>query len=218
MSLATFFAQASIGQGPVPIEREPMHRPKFENDKVRVFDVLVPPGKASLFHTHIYDGVSVRISNMVLTEEFENGQKATIEIKYGEAAFGARPSPLTHRVVNNDRSDFRNIFIELLSLARSRTPASIPPVLDGRSVLVDNDRIRATRRVLKPGEYTSVHTHTTDGLSVILYDGKVEITSGGKSATVQTKAGDVAWQAAGTTHMIKNIGTSVFEVVDIELK
>jgi quercetin dioxygenase-like cupin family protein len=120
--------------------------------------------------------------------------------------------------VNNDRSDFRNIFIELLSVAKSSTPVSIPPLFDGRSVLVDNDRIRATRRVLKPGEPTSMHTHTTNVLAVILYDGKVEITSGGKSTTVQAKAGDVAWQAAGTTHMIKNIGTSVFEVVDIELK
>jgi len=44
-------------QSPVPIEKEPRHRLKFENQFVRVFDVLIPPGDDSLFHIHIYDGV-----------------------------------------------------------------------------------------------------------------------------------------------------------------
>jgi len=42
-------------QAPVPLSGEPRHHLKFENQYVRVFDVLVPPGDATLFHTHSND-------------------------------------------------------------------------------------------------------------------------------------------------------------------
>ncbi len=44
--LCSVFAQDSV-----PVEKEPMHRLKFENEFVRLFDVLVPVGKASHYHT-----------------------------------------------------------------------------------------------------------------------------------------------------------------------
>jgi hypothetical protein len=44
----------------VPIEEEPQHRLKFQNQHVRLFDVLLPPGYKGLWHFHVYDGVFVR--------------------------------------------------------------------------------------------------------------------------------------------------------------
>ena len=45
----------------VPIEQEPQHRLKFQNRHVRFFDVLLPPGYNSMWHSHLYDGVLVNI-------------------------------------------------------------------------------------------------------------------------------------------------------------
>lgn len=57
------------------------------------------------------------------------------------------------------------------------------------------------------------------GLGIILYDSKIEISSPGSAPRVlEPNAGDYAWQDAGTTHIIKNIGSTVFEAIDIELK
>ena len=57
------------------------------------------------------------------------------------------------------------------------------------------------------------------GLGIILYDSKIEITSPGTSPRVlEPKAGDFVWQNAGTTHIIKNIGSTVFNAIDIEIK
>ena len=64
-----------------------------------------------------------------------------------------------------------------------------------------------------------MHTHQMHGLGIILYDSKIElIATDGTKRKLEPKAGDHAWQNAGTTHIIKNIGSHVFEAIDIELK
>lgn len=213
------FPILAIAQHAVPVEKEPMHRLTFENEFVRLFDVLVPVGKATEYHVHICDGVSVRVSDAQIVDESIGGEPKSFDIKYGEATFGARPSPLTHRVVNSGRTDFRNIFIEILPGANSVNAATFPILSDGHVILIDNDRVRVNRLVLKPGESSKLHTHLMRGLGIVLYDSKIEITApDGTKRRLEPKAGDHAWQDAGTTHTIKNIGSNVFEAIDIELK
>ncbi len=93
----------ATAQSIVPTEKEPMHRLKFENEFVRLFEVLVPVGESTKYHVHLYDGVSVRVSNAEIIDETISGEKTPVDIKYGIAIFGARPSALTHRVVNNGK-------------------------------------------------------------------------------------------------------------------
>ena len=213
------FITLAAGEAGVPVEKEPMHRLKFENEFVRLFDVLVPVGKATKYHTHLYDGVSVRVSNAQIIDEAVGGEKTPFAIKYGEATFGVRSSALTHRVVNSGKSDFRNIFIEILPGKNTANATPFPILTDAHVILIDNPRVRINRLVLNPGESSKLHTHPMRGLGIILYDSKIEITSSGNSPRVlESKAGDFAWQNAGTTHIIKNIGSTVFEVIDIEFK
>lgn len=213
------FSVLATAQVGVPVEKEPMHRLKFENEFVRVFDVLVPMGKATEYHTHLYDGVSVRVSNAQIVDAVVGGEKTPSEIKYGEATFGARPSPLTHRVVNSGKSDFRNIFIEILVGKNAAKASAFPILSDGHTILIDNERVRVNRLILKPGESSKLHKHSMRGLGIVLYDSKIEISNpNGSPRILEPKGGDVVWQDAGTTHLIKNIGTTVFEAIDLELK
>ncbi len=212
------FTTLAAGEASVPVEKEPMHRLKFENEFVRVFDVLVPVGKATKYHTHLYDGVSVRVSNAQIIDEAVGGEKTPFEINYGKATFGARPSPLTHRVVNSGKTDFRNIFIEILPV-KNAAASGFPILSDGHTILIDNERVRVNRLILKPGESSKLHRHSMRGLGIVLYDSKIEIsTPTGSPRILEPKAGDVVWQDAGTTHLIKNIGSTVFEAIDLELK
>ena len=205
-------------QTAVPIEKEPMHRLKFENKFVRLFDILIPAGKTTIFHTHVYDGVGVRISNAEMLEEFAGGEKKKFVAKRGVATFGSGP-PFSHMVLNTGTSDFRNIFIELLPQKESASTSVLPALSDGHVILIDNPRVRVNRLVLKPGESSKLHVHTRNGLGIIVYDANVEIANQGALAkAINVKAGDFVWQTAGTTHLIKNIGSSIFEAIDIELK
>lgn len=215
--LQSFFT-VGIAQVSVPIEKEPMHRLKFENEFVRLFDVLIPAGKASLSHTHSYDGLSIRISNAQLVVEIAS-EKTPLEIKYADATYTARPSPMSHRVVNNGKTDFRNIFIEILPSKGARPAVQFPILSEGHVVLIDNARIRVNRLILRPGQSSKLHAHPMHGLGIILYDSKIEISTPERTKRViESKAGDFVWQNAGTTHVITNIGSTVFEAIDIEVK
>lgn len=217
--LTTNLVGSGLAQNSVPVEKEPMHRLKFENEAVRVFDVLVPVGKATEYHTHLYDGVSVRVSDAQIVDEVVGGEKTPFVIKYGEATFGVRPSPMTHRVVNSGKSGFRNIFIEILPSRDAATGTAFPILSDGHVILIDNPRVRINRLLLKPGESSKLHTHQMPGLGIVLYDSKIEIsTQNGSPRILEPKAGDFVWQNAGTTHIITNKGMTVFEAIDIEIK
>lgn len=212
------FAAFSAGQAPVPIEREPMHRLKLENEFVRVFDVLIPAGKASLFHTHVLDGVGVRVSDAGMSEEFPDGSRKSFKAVWGEASFGSGPE-FSHRVINPGTNDFRNIYLELLPRKGPATAGELPRLSDGHIVLIDNPRVRVNRLALQPGESSKLHTHPLNGLGVILYDSRIEMSvPGGDPRVMEPKAGDFVWQTAGTAHAIKNIGSSVFAAIDIEIK
>lgn len=217
ISFASCLASAAA-QSAVPIDKEPMHRMKFENEFVRLFDVLVPAGKSTLVHTHLYDGVGVRVSDASMIDEFASGEKKPFVAKWGESSFGSGPA-FSHKVVNVGTTDFRNIYIELLSQKESAKSGPMPVLSDGHIVLIDNAKVRVNRLVLKPGESSKLHTHTRNGIGIIVYDAKIEITTpGASSRRLEVMAGDFVWQNAGTTHVIKNTGSTVFEAVDIELK
>src|SRR5678815_1507493 len=68
---------------PVPIEKEPRHRLKFENPFVRVFDVLIPPGDSSLFHIHLHDGLSTRLTDARIRDEALDGTSEDSTLKRG---------------------------------------------------------------------------------------------------------------------------------------
>jgi mannose-6-phosphate isomerase-like protein (cupin superfamily) len=205
-------------QTTVPIDKEPMHRLKFENDFVRLFDVLIPAGKISLFHTHVNAGASLRVSNADMIEEFADGEKRPFVATWGDATFGSRPT-YSHRVINAGTTDFHNIYIELLPQKDPGKTGVLAVLSDRHVIVIDNARVRVNRLTLKPGESSPLHTHTRNGLGIIVYDAKVEIVSQGASPRpLDVKAGDFVWQTAGTTHVIKNTGTTVFEAIDIELK
>ena len=218
--LLTFVLTAPAQQSPVPIEKEPRHPLKFENQYVRVFDVFIPTGKTTLFHIHKHDGVGVRITDARIKDEPEEGAAEEISFKSGEVGFAYRPSPLIHRVSNAGSTDFRNIFVEILPQAsRASTNEIQPAVVAGYKLVLENDRVRVLRRALAPGESAEMRTHALRALSVAVSKGKLVVEAPGqKPKTVKVKPGDTEWREVGTKYSLKNVGSAPFEIVDIELK
>jgi quercetin dioxygenase-like cupin family protein len=206
----------STVQSPVPVATEPRHHLKFENEYVRVYDVVVPAGDATLFHLHANDYAFVSIGDATLKAQALGGQPGDLILKDGEARF--TKGPITHRVTNVAGAPFRNITIEILKSpgpAGTATPDSSP----GHSVVLENDRVRIERLILEPGQSTNIHTHNLSALSVFLTKSKVRIESpGAKPETIEYKPGDFRWRAAPVKHSIKNIGSTRFEAVGVDWK
>ena len=131
-------------------------------------------------------------------------------------AFGATPTARTHRVRNVGETTFHNIYIELLTdpdVSSDRAAAA------DRRVEFENDRVRALRRILAPGESTAMHTHPSSGVAVLVTPGRLEISSpDGAARTSDVTTGAVQWIDSGTTHSLKNVGEAPVEIVDVEPK
>ena len=85
------------------------------------------------------------------------------------------------------------------------------------TVVLDNDRVRVIRVVLKPGEKLPMHSHPAN----IVYtenSGKAKYTfAGGKTEEREAKAGQATWSEA-MSHSTENTGTTETHAVVVEIK
>jgi len=208
----------TFAQSAVPIEKEPRHRLKFSNQYARVFHVVIPPGDTSLFHTHLNDGLSVRLADASIRDEALGGAPEDISVKRGDVTFGYRPSPLTHRVSCTGNTPFRNIFVEVLPPAGRQRGAPLQALVAGQVLLLENERVRMSRLVLAPGQSIEL-APARPGLRVAVSEGRLSIEiSGEKVRTLKFKPGDTQWHETEKKQVLRNVGSAPFEAVEIELK
>src|SRR5205809_8064001 len=109
-------SQSNSPQSPVEISGEAHHHPKFENEFVRVWDVTVPAGEATLWHVHRNDNVVVTLGDASLRIENATAPPTEAQWKFGEVRFAK--ATYVHRAMNVGMTPFHNLTIELL-----RSPA-----------------------------------------------------------------------------------------------
>jgi quercetin dioxygenase-like cupin family protein len=211
-------SQSNSPQSPVEINGEPRHHPKFENEFVRVWDVTLPAGDATLWHIHRNDNVVVTLGGASLRIETVGAAPTEVQWDFGDVRFGK--ATYVHRAMNVGTTTFHNMTIELLKLpmgSRAETKLKEPIT---RVPALENERVRAYRLTLEPGQSTPMHTHQLAGLAISITAGEIEITTEGKTKPdrLTLSLGDVRWRSGPVTHMIRNVGKTRFEAVDIELK
>jgi len=209
-------SQSNSPQNPVEIKGEPRHHPKFENEFVRIWDVTVPAGDATLWHAHRNDNVVVTLAPAKLHIETLSRDPVDAEWKYGEVRFSK--ATYVHRAMNAGTTAFHNLTIELLKPAPANSDWSPLPQEVDREPVLENERVRVFRYSLKPGETMATHTHPLPGLSITITAADIEVTANGKTVRHPVKADDVSWREAKVTHAVKNVGSTVFDGVDIEFK
>src|SRR5260221_2171116 len=97
-------SQSNSAESPVEISGEPHHHPKFENEFVRVWDVTVPAGDATLWHVHRNDNVVVTLGGASLRLEKVGAPTAEVQWKTGDVNFGK--ATYTHRAINIGTTPF----------------------------------------------------------------------------------------------------------------
>ena len=209
-------SQSNSPQNPVEIKGEPRHHPKFENKFVRIWDVTVPGGDATLWHAHRNDNVVVTLAPAKLHIETLGRDPVDAEWKYGEVRFSK--ATYVHRAMNVGTTAFHNLTIELLKPAPATGDSSTAPSQPGLEPVLENDRVRVYRTSLAPGEVQATHTHPFPSVVVTITAGDIEVTANGKTVRHPVKDDDVSWQAAGVTHSVKNVGRTRFDSVNIEFK
>src|SRR5260221_10243708 len=101
----------------VPVSKEPSHHVVFTNEKIRVLNVLLPPGDTTLYHIHSTPSVFISLSTTRTGSQLINEQAMYSNSVPGNIGFEnlSAPHTRTHRVWNADRATFHVIDVELLS-------------------------------------------------------------------------------------------------------
>ena len=119
LKYATAAAATSSGGGipadPLQIELEPHHHVLFKNQYVEVLDVNIQPGDETLYHSHVFDTVYIRLSDSSTQSQTRGEDWGPTRLsKPGEMILDENSKKaLTHRVKNVGTTPYRVVCVEL---------------------------------------------------------------------------------------------------------
>lgn len=211
----------SAAQAPLPVEKEPHHRVVLENAYVRVLDILLAPGEATLDHSHAHDALQV----MVVPSKFrvEVSGKPPVDVlqgQPGDVGFVAfSKTPLTHRMRNIGAFPLQMLEVEFL--APSPAPPKTPFQQETATykLALDNERVRVFRRDLAPGASSGMHTHQRPMLGINVTGGSFFYEQSGQPPrNAEVAPATVSWPPVPFSHSLKNVGNRNTVSLDVELK
>src|SRR5205085_1574798 len=143
----------------VPVSKEPRHHPVFENKKVRILNVLLPPGDTSLYHLHSTPSVFISLTTTKTAAQLKGSEPSPFGLStQGNIWFENLSAPHTriHRVWNEDTSAFHVVDVELftddapfssklLSAEHSRVVTDTPWVRVYKIELNKNDKMELAK-------------------------------------------------------------------------
>lgn len=210
------FAQDQV----VDAKDEPHHRPKLVNEVVRVIDVEVLPGDATLYHTHSLDYPYVMLSTSQLKNTIPGKAQTDLNIAAGLIGYyRASQGAYTHRFTNVDNHAFRAIGIELLN-SKAAGGGAVPLIeVYGLTKVLDNERVRAYRITLLRGESLGPLTLPGRSVRIAQTNGALEQSAnGGDAQRISLTVAQFEWREAATSYTLKNVGDNVLELVEFEFK
>ncbi len=217
--LAPMSSVAAPPDGVVPITAEPDHKIRLDNDSVRVIEVVLPRGKASLFHEHLYDAFFVFFRNAEITNEPFRGKPVATKTPVGSVSFTPTSTgPYAHRVIASGEDTVHVIATELLTPpaagAASASESRFPPF----EVALENSRGRIYRLRLNPGESADGFTRPARTAVFAISSGRISEKPEGKPARLwDFEPGHFRWVEANEELSLKNESVAPIELVEIEV-
>ena len=89
----------------------------FENDHVKVWEMLLEPGESSDFHRHDFEYFFVVLEGESIDADFENGKSIRIPVEEGKVIYV--PPGNTETAVNRSGVRYREILVELKDRPRA---------------------------------------------------------------------------------------------------
>jgi hypothetical protein len=212
--------EGTLADAVVPITVEPDHRIRFDNGTVRMFEVVLPQGRATLMHEHLADNFTVFFRTArVLIELHGGGEPVVVEAEPGVVGFSSTAEgPYAHRVISGGEETFHVIAMELLAPG----PATAPPaeLRSGAAfeMVLENDRGRAYRITLAPGESTGSFTRTAGTALFAVSSGRIsEHVEGQRRRLWDFEPADFRWFDGSEVLSIRNEGAEPIELVEIQV-
>ena len=222
LAVAPIALGANADDTPVPVQFASYHVPLFRNDYATLLRIYIPGHRETNYHIHDHDLITVVVEEH---PEHSYSQKLGTDsgrprgAKLGQVDYNPYfAHPVTHRTINPDTIPVHVAGVQLNS---EKPYGFTPEVRDvaGYTQLIDNERIRAWRLTLAPGQTAAAITQTAPGVRIIVHGGEIsELVPSKRDRSMMLRIGDFLWQEPGMTRAVRNIGDTPIEFVEIELK
>ena len=211
--LSSFYAMA---QGPV--SKEPRHHLVFENDKVRILNVLLPPGDTTQYHVHSTPSVFISF-----TKTHTGSNRINEQAEYGTSVAGnvwyedlSEPHIKIHRVWNMDTSVFHVMDIELL--AKEANFVTNPEAIPYAHLQIDTPWATVYSVQLTNNEEISVEDRPSDFILVAIDDAQIKMMRNGTESNSFIKAGEYYYINANDKISIVNKANSAANFILISIR
>ena len=211
----------------VEITSEPSHHLVFQNEWVRVFNVLAPAKASTLVHRHNYDYAFVTLGDTEITNSRVGEAPVQMVLKDGETRF--TKGGFAHSVTNNSNNPFHNITIELL-----KGSTAVHPCTDGCEIpvpctaakescataqrVLESDQWTAIAVTLPPGGSTGEHTHAGPHLAIAVTEINLkQKTKNRPDSSIHLPVGGTAW-VDPVTHTVTNPSPQPAKLIALEFK
>jgi hypothetical protein len=202
------------------VSAEANHRIRFDNGKVRMYEIELIKGKTTAFHEHTADNFAVVLNTTSRITEPKDGQRAAGSVKAGLVAFATTAKgPYTHRIEATGDVPFRVIAMEILNMGRlgdapSASRRSAPFVV----AVAENPRGQAYRLFLKPGESVGPFDRPRNTAIFAIAGGRTsEVIEGGAPRLWDSETGSFRWVDEAARLTIRNEGSTEVELLEIEV-
>jgi len=202
----------------VPVKRAPFHLFTFQDDNMSLENVTVPPGLSTGYHSHDQDlffviTAGTKIKNQVLGKE-----PVELDFKFGNVYFAPyTKNPGVHQIINLDQEHaLRLLGVGIVYPEPGRYTVSTRPAK--YEVALDNDRVRAWRLKLNPGESAPVIQQAAPGARIVVTGGTVTEKRPGKPDQPLVLKNHDFMELPVEERGIENSGDSAIELVEFELK
>jgi beta-alanine degradation protein BauB len=221
----------AAAQDPVAVNPK-IVKVEFENDKVRILRARYAPHERLEMHSHPAR-LAVQITSGTLRIFTPDAKSSDSPRNAGEFFWR---EPTRHAVENPGDTPLELIEVDMKKAAAPSIPVPVSqpaaksalkepvPVQDEphHRPVFQNQYVLILDVVLAPGETTQFHTHSHDNIAVHLSDAPVQAQRLGEdwqpaSQDVPGRVNYAEGAKAPYTHRIKNVGTTTFHVIDIDL-
>ncbi|MBC8173021.1 MAG: hypothetical protein H7X71_03855 [Chitinophagales bacterium] len=192
----------------VAVSKEPRHHVVFENNKVRILNVLVLPGDTTQYHVHSTPSVFIPF-----TKTRTGSQRINEQPEYGTSVAGnvwfedlSEPHIKIHRVWNMDTSVFHVMDIELL--AKEARFILNPLAIPHAHIQIDTPWARTYIIQLAKNQELNIKEQTCDFILVAINGSEIKMIENGRENRTFIKPGQYYWIHAHDKFIMINQGNT----------
>jgi len=209
---------AELPNGVVPVAAEPSHKIRFDNGRIRVYEVLLSAGEQTLFHQHSADSVTLAFARTHIRNEFYEAASMGLDVRPQDIGYtSTEAGPYSHRVVVDGDQSFHVMAVELMSSVGT----SANTLLRDDAVFrleQDKPRARVYRMKLAPGQSTPTYNRHSGTFVVAMTPGRISRNyADGVKQLWDFETADARWVAQKEQLMIRNESDHDVELVEIEV-